>query len=416
MNDLIAVLWPWSAFVISLAIGLLIGLERERSPAAKAGLRTFSLVALAGTIGALLGDKTGQPWLLAAGLLILGGMMIAAYLRGEEAEDPGTTTIAAVVVCYGLGAMVWYGYTDIAVALAITTTALLYFKTELRGASQRLSRKDLVSILQFAVLSFVILPVLPNQEYGPYHALNPHHIWWMVVLISGLSLVGYAALRLGGHRYGTLLTGFFGGTVSSTATTLAFARNSKENPNLTGIAALIILIANLVVLLRLSIVIGVVMPSLWLPLSGMLLGGLVAGVAFVYLLWRRQEERPSPPELEVGNPAEIRSALGFGALFALVLFAAAWLGDVVGKQGIYAVALVSGLTDVDAITLSSLRLFELGNLETKQTAATILIALVANISFKCGLAASISGLALARQIVPGMAAVAGGLFLAWWLL
>ncbi|MFZ5474792.1 MAG: MgtC/SapB family protein, partial [Pseudomonadota bacterium] len=181
MTDLTQAMWPWSAFVISLAIGLLIGLERERSPAAKAGLRTFSLVALAGTIGALLSDQTGQPWLLAAGLLVLGTMMVAAYLRGQEAEDPGTTTIAAVVVCYGLGSMVWYGYIEIAVALAIITTVLLYFKTELRGASQRLSRKDLVSVLQFAVLSFVILPILPNENYGPYQAINPHNIWWMVV-------------------------------------------------------------------------------------------------------------------------------------------------------------------------------------------------------------------------------------------
>lgn len=415
MNDLTQTLWPWSAFIISLAIGLLIGLERERSPAAKAGLRTFSLVALAGTIGALLSERMDEPWILAAGLLILGAMMVAAYLRGQEAEDPGTTTIAAVVVCYGLGAMVWYGYQDIAVALGIITTILLYFKTELRGVSQRLTRKDLVSVLQFAVLSFVILPVLPNEDYGPYQAINPHHIWWMVVLISGLSLIGYAALRVGGHRYGTLLTGFFGGTVSSTATTLAFARNSRANPQLSGIAALIILIANLVVLLRLSIVVAVVMPALLPKLSLIFLGGALGGGLFVIALWRRQEDKPSTPSLEIANPAEIRSALTFGGLYALVLFAAAWLGDAVGNQGLYAVAVVSGLTDVDAITLSSLRLFELGSIQADGAATIILIALVANILFKCGLTSAISGLPLARQVIPGMLAVAGGLTLAWWL-
>ncbi|MFZ5474488.1 MAG: MgtC/SapB family protein, partial [Pseudomonadota bacterium] len=230
------------------------------------------------------------------------------------------------------------------------------------------------------------------------------------------SLLGYAALRIGGDRYGTLLTGFFGGSVSSTATTLAFARHSRENPELTGIAGLIILIANLVVLLRLSIVIAVVMPGLWLSLTGIFLGGALLGSLFVYLLWRRQEEHPAPPILEIANPAEIRSALGFGALYALILFAAAWLSDVVGQQGIYAVALISGLSDVDAITLSSLRLYQLGNLQAEQATVAILIALLANIAFKCVLASSISGLALARRIIPGMAAVALGLVSAWWLI
>jgi uncharacterized membrane protein (DUF4010 family) len=214
-TDQLATLYP---FLTSLAIGLLIGLERERSPFARAGLRTFSLVALAGTLGALLSEKAGAPWMLGAGLLIMGGMMVASYFKASESEDPGTTTVAAVVICYTLGAMVWYDMEQLAVTLAILTTALLYFKPELRGVSRNLTRLDLVSILQFAVLSFVILPILPNQNYGPYNAINPYQVWWMVVLISGLSLAGYAALRVAGQRHGTLLTGLFGGIASSTAT------------------------------------------------------------------------------------------------------------------------------------------------------------------------------------------------------
>src|SRR5512135_2904799 len=154
-------------FLTSLAIGLLIGLERERNPTAKAGLRTFTLVAMAGTLGALLSETSGAPWILGAGLLLMGGMMVAAYFKADEEEDPGTTTIAAVVVCYGLGALVWYGHTQLAVTLGILTTILLYFKAEMRGISQQLTRRDLVSILQFAVLSFVILPVLPDEGLGP---------------------------------------------------------------------------------------------------------------------------------------------------------------------------------------------------------------------------------------------------------
>ncbi|NCN89902.1 MAG: MgtC/SapB family protein, partial [Gallionella sp.] len=148
-------------FLTSLTIGLLIGLERERNPSAKAGLRTFALVSLFGTLIALLADKSGSPWLLIAGLLAVAGMIIAAYLNSPaENHDPGTTTVAALLICYALGVLVWYDLSKLAVMLAIATTVLLYFKPELQGMTQRLSRRDLVSILQFAVLSFVILPIL----------------------------------------------------------------------------------------------------------------------------------------------------------------------------------------------------------------------------------------------------------------
>jgi uncharacterized membrane protein (DUF4010 family) len=412
-TDPLSTLYP---FLTSLAIGLLIGLERERSPAAKAGLRTFSLVALAGTLGALLAVKTDSPWLLAAGLMILGGMMVATYFKDSDSDDPGTTTVAAVVVCYILGAMVWYGMEQLAVTLAILTTALLYFKPELRGVSRSLTRLDLVSILQFAVLSFVILPILPNQDYGPYNALNPYQVWWMVVLISGLSLAGYAALRIAGQRHGTLLTGLFGGIASSTATTLAFSRHGRNDPRLVGMASLIILLANWVLLIRLSLVVAVLAPALLQPMVTMLGSGALAGLVMLYLRWRKLVGNPDTPTLEMKNPTEIRAALSFGALYAGVLFAAAWLSDLVGSQGVYAVALVSGLTDVDAITLSSLRLFGLGNLQAEQVATTVLLAVLANIAFKSGLATVIGGTALARQVLPGMAAVAAGLLTGWLLL
>ena len=411
--DELSTLFP---FLTSLALGLLIGLERERSPAAKAGLRTFSLVALAGTLGALLSQKTGAPWVLGAGLLIMGGMMVASYFKDGESEDPGTTTIAAVVVCYALGALVWFGMEQLAVTLAILTTALLYFKPELRDATRSLTRLDLVSILQFAVLSFVILPILPDQDYGPYKALNPYQIWWMVVLISGLSLAGYAALRIAGQRRGTLLTGLFGGIASSTATTLAFSRHSRDSPHMTGMAALIILLANWVVLVRLSVLVAVLQPGLLRPMLGLLGGGALAGLAMLYVFWRRLAEKPATPVLDMKNPTELRAAIGFGLLYAGVLFAAAWLSDWVGSHGVYAVALVSGLTDVDAITLSSLRLFGLGNLEADQAVTTVLLALLANIAFKSGLATAIGGTGLARQVLPGMAAVAAGLLAGWLIL
>ena len=162
-------------FLTSLAIGLLIGLERERNPSAKAGLRTFTLVSLLGTLAAMLSEQIDLPWLLIAGWVIVGAMIIGAYASSPTEEgDPGTTTVAALLVCYGLGALIWYQQATLAVMLAVGTTTLLYFKPELRGMTQRLTRRDLVSILQFSVLTFVILPILPNENFGPYDAFNPH--------------------------------------------------------------------------------------------------------------------------------------------------------------------------------------------------------------------------------------------------
>ncbi|TCJ18586.1 MgtC/SapB family protein [Parasulfuritortus cantonensis] len=407
---------PLAHFLTSLAIGLLIGLERERNPSAKAGLRTFTLVAMAGTLTALLSEKTGAPWLLAAGLLVMGGMMVAAYTKDEDEEDPGTTTVAAVVLCYGLGALVWYGYSQLAVTLAILTTILLYFKAEMRGISQQISRLDLVSILQFAVLSFVILPVVPNRGFGPYQVLNPYQIWWMVVLISGLSLAGYAALRIVGQRHGALLTGLFGGIASSTATTLAFSRHGRADPGLLGIAALVILLANWMVMIRLAIEVAVVAPSLLARMLVIFGCGAAAGLVALYLtVWRRMDNRPDAPRLEVKNPTEIRAALTFGMLYAGVLVASAWLSDLAGSSGVYAVALVSGLTDVDAITLSSLRLYGLGTLAGEQAATAILLALLANIAFKAGLTLAIGGAGLARHTLPGFLSAAAGAVAGWLL-
>lgn len=399
------------AFVKSLGIGLLIGLERERSPAAKAGLRTFALVALFGTISGLLSDETNSPWILFAGFLIVGIMTVSAYLRESEG-DPGTTTVAAIVMCYGLGALVWYGYATLAVMLAITTTILLYYKSELRGITQSLTRRDLISMLQFSVLTFIILPILPDKNFGPYNAVNPHQIWLMVVLVSGISFAGYVALRAVGERYGAPLLGILGGLVSSTATTLAYARNHRENDKIRQLAVVVILLANLMVLVRLAVVCAVVSPSILPKLLPILGSGLVFGLAGAAYSYRTLLEKSAQVVPAIGNPAELRAALGFGLLYAIVLFASAWISDIAGSGGMYALSMLSGLTDVDAITLSSLRLAALGKLHLLEAATSISIALLSNIAFKLGLVFFIGGRDLGRHCVGGMMAVSGGVILA----
>jgi len=404
------------AFATSLAIGLLIGLERERRAAAKAGLRTFALVALLGTICAMLTAQSGAAWPLAAGLLAVALLIVAAYFGAPAPDgDPGTTTEAALLVCYGLGAMIWYGFSTIAITLAIAVAALLYFKPELQGISRNLERRDLISILQFATLSFIVLPILPDVGYGPYLALNPYNVWLMVVLISGISLSGYVALRLVGPRYGAPLLGFMGGIASSTATTLVYARHGKSDPQLIQLAVPVILIANLVVVVRLGVLGAVTAPTILPQLLPVLGGALALGLAATFYWWHKLRQGGELPMPQMKNPAEIRISLAFGLLYGAVLVLTAWLSDFAGNKGLYAIAVVSGLTDVDAITLSSLRLFSLGKLAAEQTVTAIVLALIANLLFKFGLIVSIGGALLAKRCIWGMGAVALGAAAALWI-
>lgn len=397
-------------FLTSLAIGLLIGLERERNPSAKAGLRTFALIALSGTLAAMLSQLVQSPWVLALGLFTTGMIIVSAYF-GPHApgDDPGTTTSAALLVCYLLGAMVWFGAVTPALMLAIAVTILLYFKPELHDWTQDLSRRDLISIFQFAVLTFIILPILPDHNYGPYGTLNPHQTWLMVVLISGLSLAGYVALHIIGQRYGAPILGFLGGLVSSTATSLVYARHAK-NAGMVQLSTIVILIANLVVIVRLAAEGLIVSPRSLPTLLPILGSGLAFGLVSTAFLWRRHLTKSDDPPLpEITNPTEIRTALGFGLLYAVVLFFSAWLSDIAGSKGLYAIAIVSGLTDVDAITLSSLRLYEMGKLEATQAVTAIVLAFLANLAFKFGLIAAIGGAQLAKRCAIGFIAMGLGM-------
>jgi uncharacterized membrane protein (DUF4010 family) len=402
---------PLPEYLTALAIGLLIGLERERNPTAKAGLRTCALVALAGAISAALAASFDAPSIVAAGAAAVALMMIAAnYERaGEPPEaDPGTTTVAAVLVCYLLGALTLAGQARLAVILAILAAVLLYFKPELGGVARRLERRDVVSMLQFAVVAFVVLPLLPDRGYGPYAALNPRHIWLMVVLISGLSLAGYVALRVVGREHGAMLLGLLGGLVSSTATTLAYSRHVRQEGALLPVAETVIVTANLVLLARLAVVGAVVAPGALGVLAPVLATALAAG-ATVFALRRRGGRAPQELALPpVGNPTELRAALAFAILYALVLLAAQWLADAWGSRGVYGVSLASGLVDVDAITLTNLRLYGLQQLSAAQASIAIAIAVSANAAFKLGIVRVVGGAPLLRRCAVPVASTVGG--------
>lgn len=405
-----------AALATALGIGLLIGAERERSPGAKAGVRTFGLVALLGALASVVAVALGSGWVVAAGLLAMAGMIVTANAVDASArKDPGTTTAVALLVAYLLGALCGIGERQLAVMAGIATTSLLYFKPELEGFLQRFQRRDLLSVLQFAVVSFIVLPYLPDRGYGPWQALNPHRVWLMVVLVVGIGLAGYVALRSVGGRRGALYVGGFGGLVSSTATTLAYASLGAD-PATARLAARVIVVANLVVFARVLVVAAAVSPplaaTLAVPLGAALAAGLLFAVADRGVVAAADDDEADGPIPETANPTELSSALAFGALFAAVLVLSAWLTDVAGARGLYLVALASGLVDVDAITLSTGQLSQAGSVGVDIAATAVALALAANQAVKLAFVAVRGGSGLLRRVLPplavsGLVALAG---------
>jgi uncharacterized membrane protein (DUF4010 family) len=248
--------------LIALGIGLLVGLQKERRESPLAGLRTFALASLLGAVAALLSQQMGS-WIIVAGLLVIAALMVTGNVmlmrRGDI--DPGQTTEVAIVLTFLVGALVVVGPREVAIVLGATMAMLLHLRDELKGWVKRLSDRDVRAVMQFVVISLIILPVLPDQTYGPYDVLNPRQIWWMVVLIVGMNLAGYAAFRLMGQRAGTALAGVLGGTISSTATTMSYARLAKASPSHTKAAVVIVWIASGIVFVRILIEIGAVAPA-----------------------------------------------------------------------------------------------------------------------------------------------------------
>lgn len=399
---------------VALGLGLLVGLQRERVDSVIAGIRTFALISLLGAISAQLA-KTYGGWILVVGFLATALLVTAGNLvRLQKGEaEPGQTTEFAALVVYGLGAWVVTGSMAVPVVLAGAVVALLHFREPLHEFVDRIGEKDVRAIVQFAVIALVILPVLPDREMGPYGVLNPSQIWWMVVLIVGLSLAGYVAYKLFGARAGTVLAGLLGGLISSTATTATYARRSRETPDISRLAALVVMLASTVVYGRVLVEIAAVAPGSLLhlgpPLAAMM--GVCAVVsAAAWLLGRDGNGEPPEP----GNPAELKSALIFGALYAVILLAVAFARDRFGTAGLYIVAAISGLTDVDAITLSTARLVESARLEPGAGWRAILLASMSNLVFKAGIVAMLGSRALLGRVVLLFgAALAGGGAILW---
>lgn len=391
---------------LALGIGLLVGIERgwhtrDQSGGVRvAGVRTYALSGLLGGVWGFLGAELGDVVL---GIAFLGfaALVILAYRTTARKEgDYGLTSEIAVLLVFALGVMAVRGDMALAAGAGVVTVALLDAKRYLHTWVRHLNALELDGAIKLLVISVVVLPVLPNKGFGPDEVLNPYKLWWMVVLIAGLSFMGYIAIRKIGERVGVLLTGVFGGLASSTAVTLGFARLGKKTPAASlslvgGIAA-----SSTIMYVRVVIVVGLFNASL---LSGltlpMLLMALTSAAASV-VLFQMAGRKATSAAIEIDNPCDISMAVKFSVLLGAVMLASHYMRLWLGSAGVYALAALSGLADVDAISLSMAEQAQQG-FDSRSAITAIVIAVAVNSLVKVAFV----GFAAGRKMLLPMAAV-----------
>ncbi|TDQ36656.1 MgtC/SapB family protein [Thiopseudomonas denitrificans] len=413
--------------LIALAVGLVIGFERgwrsqnldeerheEIDDQTVTGIRTFGLLGLAGGVVAQLAILS-SPLFLAAALLGVAALLIVGYIHTSKATgDLGATTEVAALLAFLLGALAVYGFYLEAAVAAVITAVLLGTKEHIHALLRSLTRLELNASLQMLVIVLVVLPLLPNEAMGPWDSLNPQVIGWLVLLIAGISFVGYFAVRVLGDRVGLVLTALLGGLTSSTALTLAFSRMARLGSGRTTLLAAGIVLACGTMAPRLLLEVAVVNRALLLPLLPGIIGlGLVPLLAVCWLLWRHKGEQTECGQPALSNPMDLQQAIVMALVLTLVFMLSRGAEQWFGNEGVYVLALFAGIADVDAITIALAQQARDG-LASEVAVRGILLAAMTNTAVKAGIVLVVGGWPLARRaslvLVLAMLAAGVGLF------
>ena len=405
------------SIIVSACLGALVGLIRQWSDEASpmgsgdfAGVRTYAFWAMLGCLGAFLSEQAA-PALLTAIFLLVGVQQILAMSKIPARHRPGGTTFASVLLTVLVGALVYLHHRQAAVVIAATTMVLLGLKQPLHAWTKRFTADDISSTLQFVAITGVILPLVPNQNFGPYGAFNLHRTWLLVVLISGLGFLGYIAMRALGARAGLIVTACFGGLASSTATTLAFSRRSKDDPGFSEYYSLAVVIACSVMLARVILEVGVLNLELAFTLvSPFALMALPSVLYGAWLWFRRQPGKGIVTAPQISNPLSLKTAIKFALLYALIGFLVKVLThfDLL-HSSLLPLSFFSGLSDMDAISLSVTGNHTSGAVPLSLATRAIILAAVSNSLVKAGIAITLGSPGMRRQvaIVLGLTAAAG---------
>jgi uncharacterized membrane protein (DUF4010 family) len=405
----------WLAMAEALLIGLLVGVEREADQAERhAGLRDFITVALAGGLCGLL----GVAWITAATLLALTALIIV--FRVQTAGRTGITTEFAAVATFLLGVLtttpgISWG-APLAVALAVIFTLLLEAHVVLRKFFlEVVNEREYQDTLRFLAVIFVILPVLPDVNYGPYGFFNPHKIWIFVILVCTISWLGYFLQKFLGEGQGLRITGLLGGLASTTAATSAIAKDCASDREHPAAYVQSALLANSVQGPRIFVLLMIASPALALYCLPALIAMTVAGFASAFVLGRQHSEDRTGTHIAVSNPFRLMPALKFGLLFAAIRFASRFGVEALGASGVYITSVVAGSVDADSVVFSLSGMLKEGRILQSPAAIGVLLSIAANFVLKGAIAWGTVGGTFARRLTIGFvlmtAAAVGGAFL-----
>ncbi len=389
-------------FMSALAIGLLIGAERERRKGegpsrSPAGIRTFAIASLLGAVSMALGAQ----WLLAACALGMSGLSAIAYFRSGQ-DDPGLTTEAALILTVLLGGLATV-YPGLAAGVAVSVAILLAARDRIhRFVSILLTEDELSDALIFAAGVFVILPLVPDRYVGPFNAINPHTIWIIVILMMLISALGYVAVRLMGPRFGLPIAGLASGFVSSIATISSMGGRAKKEPGLSRPAVAGAILSTVATIVELSIVVAATSrPTLNVLKIPLVAAGLVI-VAYGVLFTLRTIRSEVPGTIQKGHAFSLRTAVGFALAIAVMLLVSATLNNWFGERGVIAAAAIAGFADAHSVAVSVASLVASGKLSAEGSVIPVLAGLTTNTLAKMVVAAFSGRRRFAVQVMPGL--------------
>lgn len=401
-------------FGVALAIGLLVGLERERnkrdgSMRAQAGVRTFALLGLAGAVSCIIGHAA----IYVAGLFVM-AIAIASYVR-TNVEDPGITTEVAMLLTFLLGA-ISMSAPAISGGLGVTVTVLLASKQKLHQLSSKwLSENELHDLLILAAAAFVVLPLLPDGALDPWDSFNPRRLWFLLVAVMSIASLGYLALRSLGTKLGLPIAGLAGGFVSSTATIGTMGQHAKDAPTLTSAAASAAVVSNVGTIAQLGIVIGLLSPPMLAHLAApLLVAGGIAVIAAIPISWRSLSSKENAAAISGSRPFKMSAVLSFVSLFGGIMVVSAILRSQFGNDSLLWVAAISGFADVHAAAASAAQAASTGHIDLRQASWCVLSALASNSFLKCIIASTKGSFGYALRVVPGTIAVLAGFAITLW--
>jgi len=404
-------------FGVALVLGLFMGLQREYAYRDRAdgdgeliaGARTFPIIALLGAVSALGATELESAWPFTMTVIAVGILLAVGHVLQARARDTGLTTEMAALMAFFTGGLCYWGDLRLGAALGVGTAVLLSLKVQTHALARTLDQEDVIATLKFAVITVIVLPLLPQQGYGPspFDVLVPYNVWLMVVLISGISFLGYVLIKVVGPRRGVGLTGILGGLASSTAVTLSVAERSRDSEGLDRPFALAVLLAWAIMFVRVIVEVAVINPPLLLTVWAPILGVFVVILAYCGYLYGVQPVEEHDEPQTVKNPFRLGPAITFGVLYAVILVLSNGAQTYFGDAGVYLSSVVAGLADVDAITLSMARLHESGDVGAVPATRAIVIAAAANTVLKGGIVALTGTAGLRRAVVPGLLLIVG---------